>query len=61
MERETLGYEIVVQESEGTMDMFCDCQVALRAHLRYVHKFTYLFIYLKNLFTLGLTTQLVGS
>lgn len=56
MERETLGHEIVVQESEGTMDMFCDCQVALRAHLRYVHKFTYLFIYFKNLFTLGLTT-----
>ena len=57
MERETLGHEIVVQESEGTMEIFCDCQVALRAHLRYVHKFTCL----KNLFTLGLTTQLVGS
>lgn len=36
MERETLGHEILVQVSEWTTEMPCDCQVVIRARLRFV-------------------------
>ena len=50
MERETLGHETVVQESEWTMEMFCDCQVALRAHLRSVVINLFIYLFLKFMY-----------
>lgn len=35
MGKETLGHKTVVQESEWTMEMLCDCQAALRACPRF--------------------------